>query len=82
MNNPLALTPEQFAEMIRDSKPYLIELENHVQGVSYGTVEVKIEVRAGVVEKMNFFNSKTWLRDKTKKEDQCKSQKLDPNSRT
>jgi len=54
-----------FAEMIREQKPYLLELEKEVGKIGYGTVEVKLEVRAGAVEKMCFFNSKNWLRPKS-----------------
>jgi hypothetical protein len=58
------LSPEQFAQIMRSEKPHLIELENMFKQIEFGTVEVQFEVRGGVVNKMSFFNKKTWLRDK------------------
>lgn len=60
------LTPYQYAEMIRKNKPYILEIEEHVDKLpgGYGSIEVKIEVRAKEVEKMSFFNQETWLRPK------------------
>lgn len=57
--------------MIEDAKPYLVEVENHVEGLQYGTLEVKLYVRAGVVAKMEFTETRTWLKEKA----------LDPNSK-
>lgn len=58
------LSPEQFAQIMRSEKPHLIELENEFTKIGFGTVEVQFEIRGGVVNKMSFFNKKTWLRDK------------------
>lgn len=57
-------TLDQFAEIIRKAKPYLIEIENEVQSVGYGDIEVIITVRAGVVQRMQFVKKATWLKDK------------------
>lgn len=59
------LTPEQFGDLIQHQKPYLIELERAAQGVGYGEIEVKLYVRGGVVEKMQFWSGSTWLKDKS-----------------
>jgi hypothetical protein len=66
MNEP-TLTPDQYAELIQKSKPYLIALEERVASIEYGDIEVRITVRAGAVEKMVFFEGKTWMRGKEEK---------------
>lgn len=58
------LSPEQFAEIIGKEKPYLIAIEERVRNLSYGTIDCKLEVRAGAVEKVQFFESKNWLKPK------------------
>lgn len=57
-------TLDQIAELMKKNKWHLIEIEEAVQSVEYGTVEVRLEVRAGAVEKVSFFNAKTQLRPK------------------
>lgn len=52
------------ANVIAQRKPHLIEIEQRVHDLEYGTLEVVIVVRSGTVEKMEFINRKTWLRDK------------------
>lgn len=64
MNN---LTPEQeqeIADAIRNKKPYILVLEEVASNLNYGTMEVQMEVRAGAIEKMTFFNRKIWMKDK------------------
>lgn len=51
--------------MIREHKPYLVALEERVEELDYGEIQVQITVRAGVVEKMAFWSGKTWMRQKT-----------------
>lgn len=66
--NEIELTPEQealIANAIRTKKPYILAIEDIAQDLQYGTIEVRMEVRAGAIEKMSFFNTKTWLREKT-----------------
>lgn len=58
------LTPEQYAQMVEEAKPYLIQLEERVQNIGYGTIAVELNVRAGVVEKMEWIERKSWLRAK------------------
>jgi len=62
------LTPEQeeaIAQAIKTKKPYILEIEKNAQELQYGTMEIQMEVRAGAIEKMFFFNKKIWLREKT-----------------
>ena len=59
------MSPEDFAQMIMENKPYLIELENNVAGLDFGTIEVVFTVRAGIVEGMEFVERrKKWLKPK------------------
>lgn len=64
MNEP-KLTPDEYANLIQQTKPYLIRIEEVVSDTQYGSIEVRLEVRAGSVEKMQFFNAKTWLKQKS-----------------
>jgi hypothetical protein len=66
MNQGVRLTPEQYGTYIRAQKPYLAAIEDRVNQVNYGTIEMKLTVRAGVVEKMDLIESRTWLKDKEK----------------
>ena len=65
--NDVELTPEIEAMIVanmRKRKPYLIRLEEEVQSVQHGSIEIKIEVRNGSVDKITFFNHKSWIREK------------------
>ena len=55
---------QDFANVIAQRKPHLVEIEQRISAMEYGEMEVILVVRAGVVEKMEFVNRKTWLRDK------------------
>jgi hypothetical protein len=57
------LTLDEYAEFIKKEKPYLVEIEKAVEDCSYGEIDIKLTVRAGVVEKVVFWRGKTWLRD-------------------
>lgn len=47
------------------SKPHLLAIEDAIQNIQHGEVTVRIEVRGGNVEKMQFIDEKkNWLRDK------------------
>ncbi len=59
------MNPEDYAQMIQENKPYLIELENKAQQLDYGTIELRMTVRAGVVVRMDFKSEQTWMKDKT-----------------
>jgi len=55
---------DEYATMMRNNKPYLMAIEEVVGRLNYGDINLKIEVRAGVVEKMVADSHKTWLRPK------------------
>lgn len=61
------LTPDQYAEIIKINKPHLVEIEEHAQSLQYGKMVITLEVRAGVVNKMEFHETKTWLSPKVNK---------------
>ena len=63
MNNEL-LTPEQFANIMRNTKPHLISIEDEVSRTGFGSVSVTLEVRSGKVAKWSFTTVKTFLADK------------------
>lgn len=56
-------TLEEYAEFVKENKPYLVRIEDEITKIEggYGTVEVRLEVRAGVVNKMSFWRGETWL---------------------
>lgn len=69
MNEEPTLTPELeafIAKKIMENKPYLIEIEDRINELGgFGTLDVRLEVRGGKVEKASFLSTKTWLRIKT-----------------
>lgn len=58
------LTPDQFAELIRKTKPYLIAIEERCTTVQNGSLELRLEVHNGVVDKITFYEGRHWLRRK------------------
>lgn len=55
-----------FAKYIAENKPYLIEIEDEIQQMGmFGEMEIKISIRGGRVEKLQFWKGKTWLREKS-----------------
>lgn len=64
------LTPEQFAEIVRQQKPHLIEIENQIQRMKegYGEVNVILKIRAKKVVGMDFITKDSWLLPKEPKE--------------
>lgn len=60
----IKLSPDEYAQIMKQTKPHLIELEEHFGKLDYGEVEVKFIIRAGVVAQMQFFETKTWLKPK------------------
>jgi hypothetical protein len=61
----IKLTPEQeaqIAQAIRENKPYLLAVEDAVQSVQHGEIDIKIFVRNGSVDKIMFYESKSWIR--------------------
>ncbi len=67
MNEPVLTLDQEamIAKAIRLKKPYILAIEDTARELQYGTMEVQMEVRAGAIEKMSFFNKKTWLREKS-----------------
>lgn len=57
-------TTAQLQDMVSQEKPYILELDKAIQDLKFGTIDLKLEVRAGEVEKMSFFQTKNWLRPK------------------
>jgi len=57
-------TLDEYAQMMRDKKPYLIAIEELVEETKYGEVEMTMQVRSGVVERMDVVRKKTWLKPK------------------
>jgi len=57
--------PYLIYQVMKQMKPYLAEIESRAQQVGYGEIDLKITVRAGEVEKMQFVETKTWLKPKT-----------------
>jgi hypothetical protein len=56
---------EDFASWVATNKPYLIEIEEHIQKIGlYGEMEIKLSVRGGRVEKVQFWQGTTWMREK------------------
>lgn len=60
----MKLTPEEFATLLTEAKPYIAAIEERTNGVAYGTIDATITVRAGEVEKMEFHEHKVWLKPK------------------
>lgn len=58
------MTPEEFAALVLKNKPHLIEIEDRAKEIDYGEIQINVTVRAGVIQKMQFWSGKTWLRDK------------------
>lgn len=58
------MTADEFAELMRSNKPHLIEIEERAAAIGYGSIDVRLEVRAGVVAKMSFIETRTWVREK------------------
>ena len=56
LDQGMKLTPEEYAQIVLENKPYLIEIERIVEEVKYGEVDLKLTIRDGQVEKINFYN--------------------------
>jgi len=62
---PQDLPAEDFAKWVIENKPHLLEIENEIQEMGkYGKIEIKINIRGGNVEKLEFWKGRTWLRDR------------------
>lgn len=58
------MTPEEFAALVLKNKPHLVEIEDAVKDIQYGEIQINMTVRAGVIQKMQFWSGRTWLKDK------------------
>lgn len=56
------LTAEQYAQIVEQNKPHLIAIEEQIMKTGDGSVELKIDIRSGIVNKITFFNSQYWFR--------------------
>lgn len=56
--------PYLIYQVLKQMKPYLAVIDERATQVDYGEIELKITVRAGEVEKMQFIETKTWLKPK------------------
>lgn len=66
------MTIEQIAEAMQKNKWHLIEIEDTIQKTNYGVVDVRMDIRAGKVEKITFLNQKTLLAPKPELEPKYK----------
>lgn len=58
------LTPDEYAQIIQKTKPYLIAIEELVQDVKFGDIDLKLSVKGGMVEKMQLIVTANWIREK------------------
>lgn len=68
------LTPEleaMIVQRIMENKPYLLAIEDAVQQAmdtstpkGFGTVDIRLEMRGGKVEKVSTFSTSVWMRPK------------------
>lgn len=54
------------AEFIGKTKPYLIEIEEEIQRNPYASIDLRLEVRGGRVERVTTFTARTWIHQKEK----------------
>lgn len=63
------ITPEleaKIAKAIMENKPYLLEIENRVADMKFGEMDVRLTIRGGNVDKVSFFKTETWVKDRFK----------------
>jgi len=58
------MTPEQFADMLKELKPYFFKIEELCTEIEHGDLTLTLTVRDKAVEKMSIHSEKTWLRPK------------------
>lgn len=51
-------------QAIKKRKPYLLRLEEEVQQLQHGCIELKVDVRNGSVDKLTFTSHRTWIKEK------------------
>lgn len=62
----IKLTPEQYAQIVEQNKPHLIAIEEQIMQTDNGSIELKIDVRQGTVNKITFFNQRYWFKTSQK----------------
>ena len=69
LNNGASITPEKMEETMRylftNISPYMVAIDAMVKDTQYGDLDIKINVRAGVVEKITFYQGKVWMKKKS-----------------
>ena len=65
--NKQMYTLDQFAEIMKVEKWYLMRIEDSIAELgSYGTLDVKLEVRNGKVDRLYTYKGKSYLKPKEK----------------
>lgn len=58
----IKMTPAEFTRTLNELKPHIVKIEEEVLKLDYGTMDIRIEVRAGEVVKMEFWKGERWLK--------------------
>lgn len=62
------VTQEQMQETMKylftNLSPYMVAIDAMVKDTNYGELDMKVTVRAGEVEKIHFYQGKTWMKPK------------------
>ena len=58
------MSPDEFAAMLRELKPYFFKIEELCTELEHGDITLTLTVRDKAVEKMAIHSEKTWLRPK------------------
>jgi len=68
MNAGATLSTEQMEETMKyvftNISPYMVAIDAMVKDTQFGEIDMKLVVRAGEVEKVMFFQNKTWIKTK------------------
>ena len=62
--NETKMTEAEFVKLFKLTRPHLIRIEEEAERVGFGTIQISMEVRNNIVKKIEFFEKRTWLRDK------------------
>lgn len=83
MSDQPKFTLEEYAEFVKQHKPHLLRIDEAISKMDggYGTVEIRLEVRAGVVNKMSFWQGETWLSPKQTQAEQLQVTKEHDNNK-
>lgn len=68
LDSGATMTVERYEDVLRHVfshiVPYVVAIDKSVRETQYGEIDIKLTVRAGEVEKMQFWQGKQWLRPK------------------